>query len=321
MQEQRAQSFVLALLLVACSDDSNTEPGSLSVRLDAEATIVEGLEPGDDNQDVRDGWSIEFDKYLVTVGNVHLQLSTNSKVEAEDPAFHVVDLAKVPSSGLELWSFEELRPGRWEFGYETGVEGDPRRHDSVERDDFDTLVESGWTYFVEGTLSNPDGRSCPPTELANLPDDTENVGENQRGDLCYANTEVHFVFGAAAGTAFGPCEIDGVPGVTVPVGGSQTASITIHGDHLFFNGFPEGSEGSIRRLAQWWADADLDLNGTVTADELKKIPPSALLGEEYSLGGSPLQPLDSMYQYVIAQLTTQGHFQGEGECLASQTDE
>ena len=58
----------------------------------------------------------------------------------------------------------------------------------------------------------------------------------------------------------------------------------------------------------------------MTASELEAIPVAALLGVEYTLGGSPIQPLEDMYTYVVAQLMTQGHYQGEGECLLQSQD-
>lgn len=61
---------------------------------------------------------------------------------------------------------------------------------------------------------------------------------------------------------------------------------------------------------------DLNLNGLVTCEELQRIAPSMLpeINELYQLGGSPNTPLTNMYQFVMAQFKTQGHFQGEGEC-------
>src|SRR5690606_8081044 len=117
-------------------------------------------------------------------------------------------------------------------------------------------------------------------------------------------------------TVFGPCEIDEVPGFSVAADGTTVVSATLHGDHIFFNGFPEGGEGGTVRLAQWIADCDLDLDGEVTQAELEAIAPAALpeLDGRYQLGGSPITPLESMWIYVSAQLKTQGHFQGEGEC-------
>ena len=63
--------------------------------------------------------------------------------------------------------------------------------------------------------------------------------------------------------------LGGVPGVSVTADSTQTSALTLHGDHLFFNGFPEGDEGGVMRLAQWIADCDLNLDGTVTNDELQ----------------------------------------------------
>ena len=70
------------------------------------------------------------------------------------------------------------------------------------------------------------------------------------------------------------------------------------------------------RLAQWLADSDLNVDGSVTMDELTRIAPSELgeIDERYQLGGAPLSPLDNMATYLKAQVMTQGHFQGEGEC-------
>jgi len=91
---------------------------------------------------------------------------------------------------------------------------------------------------------------------------------------------------------------------------------TIHGDHIFFNGFPESGEGGVMRLAQWLADCDLNLDGEVTREELEMIAPADLpeIDTRFQLGGSPITPLLEMWDYVTAQLKTQGHFQGEGEC-------
>ena len=177
------------------------------------------------------------------------------------------------------------------------------------------MVANDWTYLIDGVLMKTDGQSCPPAALATPGSATPN-GNMSGGNDCYDAPTVRFTFGATAETSFGPCEIDEVPGFAISSGGTQTVAATIHGDHLFFNGFPEGDEGGITRLAQWLADCDLDLDGTVTRDELEAIAPSQLpeLDDRYQLGGSPITPLNDMYDYVISQLKTQGHFQGEGEC-------
>ena len=66
---------------------------------------------------------------------------------------------------------------------------------------------------------------------------------NAGGDACYDATSVRFRWGVTAETSYGPCEIDEVPGFAVTAGTVSTVALTIHGDHLFFNGFPEGGDG------------------------------------------------------------------------------
>ncbi len=308
--------LALATIATGCGEDSALGTGSLTVILESEDTITDGLQPGSEVESIRDGWAVSFDRYIVTIGDVDLHLATDDAVKAENADVFVVDLKKVPASGLPLWKVDGLAAGRWEFNYGTpGAAHGATRHESVSQADFDELVDRDFTYLVDGTLSKSDGQSCPPAVLAK-PGEKKPNGKKSGGNDCYDAPTVRFEFGARAETTFGPCEVDEVPGFAVAEGGSQTVAVTIHGDHLFFNGFPEGDEGGISRLAQWLADCDLDLDGVVTAAELEQIKPSQLpeLDDRFQLGGSPITPLDHMLDYVSAQLKTQGHFQGEGEC-------
>lgn len=305
------------LVATGCGSDDEAGTGSLTVLLEAEDTITEGLAAGDDVENIQDGWDAVYEKFVVAIGNIDLHFATDEDLEAEADDVFIVDLTQVPASGLALWSLDGLREGRWEFNFDTpGAAHGGKRHASVSLADYDEMVENDWTYLVDGTLSKDDGQSCPPTALVEPGDRTAN-GQMSGGNACFDAPSIRFFFGIPAETRFGPCKIDGVPGIAISAGGTQTVATTIHGDHLFFNGFPEGDEGGITRLAQWLADSDLNLDGTVTAAELEAIAPEQLpeLDEDrYQLGGSPIKPLDNMYTYVIAQLKTQGHFQGEGEC-------
>jgi hypothetical protein len=286
------------------------------VLLESEDVITEGLQPGDRAENVRDGWTVEFDKYIIAIGDVDVHLASDEDVEAEAGDVFVVDLTEVPGQGLPLWEIDNLRAGRWQFFYATPGAGDgSERHETVSSGDYDDMVENDWTYLVDGVLEKEDGESCPPSDLAS-PGDASPNGNTSGGNDCYDAPSVRFMFGVTAETSFGPCEIDEVPGFAVSEGATQTVAATIHGDHLFFNGFPEGEESGTLRLAQWWADSDLNLDGTVTQEELEAIDPSTLpeIDERYQLGAPPITPLDNMYTYVRGQLKTQGHFQGEGEC-------
>lgn len=305
-----------AVLGVGCGSDDAGGSGSLAVLVEAEDVITDGIEPGEGAENVRDGWTVRFDKYVLTIGDIALRAASDANATAVANELHVVDLVDVPPSGLELWSFDGLSSGRWDFEYATpAADASAVRHESVSEEDHAAIVENGWTYLVEGEISRSDGQSCPPAALASVGAATPNA-ELSGTNPCYDAPSVRFTFGAPADTRFGPCEVDGVPGVAIASGSTQTVAATIHGDHLFFNGFPEGDEGGVQRLAQWLADCDLDLDGSVTVEELSAISPDALpeLDDRYQLGGSPVTPLATMYDYVIGQLMTQGHMNGEGEC-------
>jgi hypothetical protein len=310
-------SLLFALFLPACGGDD--EKGALSVAVEAEDTIQDGIEAGESRESIQDGWSVAFEKYVVTIGDIDLELSTDRSVTAEAPGAFAVDLTRIPSAGLALFRLDELEAGRWEFHFATpGTREGATRHESVMVADFDAMVTGDFTYLIEGAATKPDGVSCPPAALATPSSGATSVGTNSGGDACYDNPTIAFSLGVAAPTHFGPCELDGVPGVSIPAGGTQTVTATIHGDHLFFNGFPEGDEGGILRLAQWLADCDLDLDGNVTRAELEQIRPSDLpeMDERFQLGGSPIADIgnQTLWIYVTAQLKTQGHMGGEGEC-------
>jgi hypothetical protein len=310
----------LVVCMCACTGAASGS-GDLVVLVEAEDTIVDGLDPGDEVENIRDGWQARFNRYDVAIGDVDLHLSSDHETVAEAPEVWVVDLAQIPAAGLPLWDLPGLAAGRWEFAFRTAGAAEAERHDSVPAADFEAMLAEDLTYFIEGTLTQSGGRSCPPPSLATVPEGTASVGTNAAGHACYANPSLTFVLGAAAPASYGPCEIDGVAGIAIARGGTQTVAITIHGDHLFFNGFPEGDEGGTMRLAQWLADCDLNLDGTVEVSELRSIVPSDLaeIDDRFQLGGSPVTPLANMWTYVGAQLRTQGHFQGEGECALDGT--
>ncbi len=302
---------LLPLFLVSCSGDGDGD-GALTILLEAEDAIQEGLTPGDSVENISDGWSVNFSKYIVAIGPVELVLP-ESDAEAMASESYFIDLTQIPPQGTTLWEVEGLEAGRWDLSYET-PHGASQRHESVSEDDFELLNQEEATYWVAGRITQSGGVSCPPTEEAEVPDGAVEDGENAFGYHCYENDELSFSWRVEADSHFGPCEVDGLPGVAVSSSGNSNAALTIHGDHIFFNGFPTGSEGGIRRLAQWLADCDLNLDGEITTEELAALETSDVLDSDlFQLGGTPLE-LDSMLTYVRAQLKTQGHFQGEGEC-------
>ena len=293
--------FTLSALagLAACGDDG-VATGALQVQLEAEETITDGIPAGEGDDVIVDGWSVAFDRYVVAIGDVEIEGGGDGHFHAHDAV--VVDLAQLPEGGLPLATFEDVPAGLWpEVFYSTPVvTAEATRDASVSQADFDRMVAEGCTYLIAGTITNPSGERC------------------LRGDdtMCTSATEIAFDLCVPVPTVFGPCESDtGIEGVVVAEGTTTAVNFTIHGDHLFFNGFPMGAESVIERRAQWLANSDVDADGTVTKSDLESIGASDLgqLLAGYELGGAPIA-LDDAWDYVVAQLKTQGHFQGEGEC-------
>ncbi len=148
-------------LLLGCGGDGGT--GTLTVLLEAEDTITDGLEEGTGGENIQDGWNVSFDKYIVAIGDIDVHLSTDEEVEMDNEDVFVVDLTDVPAAGLSLWTLEDLEEGTWEFNYSTPIATDSAiRHNSVTQADYDQMVANGWTYFIDGTLQKTSGRSLPP---------------------------------------------------------------------------------------------------------------------------------------------------------------
>lgn len=295
---------LLLMYCMGCSDEGNetnqlidgdVSQANLLVQLQPELTITEGLAPGDELENIVDGWQVTFSKYLVAVGHVEIARSSDEQA-VHDDRVSVYDLRKLPNNGV-LFSAFKLESGRWDrFGYATAhTESSAEGAEGVSAEDLATMSSNEATYLIEGQLSNPAGRSCPP------------------GAACRDVTTINFRFAVPAETVYGPCEPeDGLPGVAITEG-VTTAAITIHGDHLFFDACPTGEE-IIQRRAQWLANGDTNADGTVTEEELKAIAAGAIFPADlYSLGGCPLA-VQTAWDFARSQLHTQGHFQGEGEC-------
>jgi hypothetical protein len=298
----------LASLSAAC-DHAPLPTGTVEVRLEAEETITAGIAAGAAEDEIADGWTVAFTKYVVAIGHVELARTTTPGEHSHDegePASHfhgedeyVVDLKALPPTGFLLARFEGVTAQRWnEFSYElAAASATATRDPSVSQADFDEMVAGGLTYLVEGTLTKSDGESCVP------------------GAACRPATSIAFRLGVPVPTVFSDCEAEeGAPGVAVVANTTTSVNATLHGDHLFFSAFPTGEEALVRR-AQWLANADTNGDNAVTRAELEAADAAALFpAPDYSLTGAPFA-INTAWDFVVAQLKTQGHFQGEGECL------
>jgi hypothetical protein len=284
-----------ALVAVGCG--SETGDGRVQVFVEPEDTVPEGLEPGTGEENIQDGWTVTYQKFLVTIGNFR---ASGAGEELAEPTVYLVDLKNVPAGGLVIATFEGAPAIRFDkVGFDLpNASSSAVRAEGMAEDDYDFMVSNEYSLYVEATMTKPDGQSCLPTS----PDD------------CVPLTSLTFNWGQRAGTSFDDCAPEeGAAGFAVPSGGSVQVKPTIHGDHWFFTNITQGAEVT-ERHAQWIADCDTNRDGETTLEELQAVQASDVFpSPPYNLSGAII-PIDTAYDYLEAQTRTLGDYQGDGEC-------
>jgi hypothetical protein len=301
------RSFALAALLplaLACSskDDgaASASTGSVQVFVVPEETITDGLEPGTGEENVADGWKVEYTRFLVTIGNFRAK-STQANRDLAEPTVYVLDLKNAPAGGYVTASFTGAPAARFDkVGSDmpaaaAGAKALPPTTDA----DLQFMITNGYSIYFEATLTKADGQRCKP-------------GTQE----CSEAKEIKLKWGFPIGTSFDDCApAQGDTGFAVPAGGTVQVKPTIHGDHWFFSDITEGAEIT-KRYVQYVVDADLDGNGETTLDELKQVKAAdAFPTDKYKLsGGVGGKPIATAYDFVESQARTIHDFQGDGEC-------
>jgi hypothetical protein len=285
-------ALVAIALAAGCGSSSTggSENGNLSVVIGAEETIPDGLQAGTGDENILDGFDISFSRYILVVGQVAMSQVGGANPQSSD-ALGVADFTSLPSTQPELTAFNGIPTGQYtSFGFETPAPtAGVTNINAVAQTDIDAMVTNGWSYIIEGTITQ--------------------VSDGATKD---------FLIEADVPTVYSDCALDGLePGVNVA--SNSSADITIHGDHIFFNGFPE-EEGNVQRLAQWlWDVDDVNSDDVLTksdfeaASDIGSLFPSPPNGV-YELTGGPISPIANAWDFIRAQLGTQGHILGEGEC-------
>jgi hypothetical protein len=290
---------LLALLTTTTCGGLGT--GTVQVFLAAEDTIPEGLEPGTGDEQIVDGWTVRYAKFLIAFGNFRASRSSDPDDELRDESIHIVDMRALPPGGLVLAEFTGVDADRWDrVGYDlVNADDDAEPAEGTSAADRDFMVMHGYSIYLEGELTKPDGEACDPGDPM----------------TCEPQTRVAFRWGLQAGTAYDDCASpEGDAGFAVPQGGTVQVKPTIHGDHWFFTNVTQGAELTERR-AQWIADAQSNRDEETSLDELRAAPAAKLFTPElgYNLSGAVI-PIVTAYDYLEAQARSIGDFQGEGEC-------
>jgi len=274
--------------LLFCLLSCGPATGKVQIFITPEDTVTEGIDPGENEENMRDGWTIRYSKFVVTLGDFRAESTADATQKLQDTGTYVIDLTTASSAGVELlvWDAPAIRFDR--FGYSfLKANAESKLLGSTTQADHDTMVAQGLSLWVQGTLEK-DGKT--------LRFDWPFTGETRAG-AC----------GSEGGQA----------GFAATAGGTTSIKPTIHGDHWFFTNSPHTTV-PLRR-AQWIADCDDNDDDEVTLDELRAHQNVAELfpaSKGYNLSSLPIQPITSAYDYFAAQARSLGHFNGDGDCEA-----
>jgi hypothetical protein len=123
------------------------------------------------------------------------------------------------------------------------------------------------------------------------------------GTLACGGTDKHFRWAFDEPTVYDCAPED----LTIPAGGEDHTELTVHGDHLFYDGL-ENTDAAVR--GQPLLQADTDEDGEITLAELEAVSIPAL---GYDVGQySDVLDLRAFVSHLSRTLV---HVDGEGECL------
>ncbi len=223
-----ALASVLALGGAGCGDNLGDSSGTLDIQIYGEPFIEEGI-PADV---FTDGWSIQFDSFLVSVGEVTAGSAGDGAPTLEDATYRIFDLSRA-SGGDGFVVLSAAVPGGAydDVGFRVGGSSSAVAGNAG-AEDVAFMNERGYSMYVEGLATR---------------------GEEMRT----------FAWGFTTATAYRNCQsvavVDGAPARSV---------LTIHADHLFYDDLVS-EEPSVRFDAI--AGADTDADGDITSAELAEV--------------------------------------------------
>lgn len=286
-------SRLLGLLCAGCwfsggCGEGAAGSGALYVSVSGEEAALTGYPAGSGASEIAfaDGWTLAFDKVLVSLTDFELKTA-----DGDDAALEVEPVvADLHQGEPELWELEELPAQRWDrvgFRYAPPT-AKSRKANAIEAADLERMTDEGYSLYIEATAEK-DGRSVA---LA--------------WGFPFSVQHTHCV------------SEDGTDGVVVANNARNTAQITVHLDHLFFDSYAS-DDAQLRfdpMAAVAPASEPLTLPDLAQQDNLSdmKGPDGEPLELAYDPGSSfDPRPRD-LEQYVIAAATTTGHWNGEGHC-------
>jgi len=264
----------LSLFTIGCGGE---EAGTITATVYGEEFIEEGIPvAAGEDPGFSDGWTLGFDKFLVSIGNAKADL----RADASAPEFYIVDLSKASSgNGVEITSFDAPGGDYKRYGYTLKSDANATGA-NADAADVTAMKAAGYSIWIKGT--------------ANKSGVTKTIDWGFKMQLAYSN-----------------CEMDlSVDGDDVEM------QSTIHSDHLFFDDAtsPE-PEIAFQLVADADGKGGAAADGMITLAELAatdiRTQTRYQVGSLRDIRG---QAITNLEQYIQVQATTVGHINGEGHC-------
>lgn len=272
-----------ALVGAACD---NVATGDVKVTMSG----GDGTQRGLPDTLFEDGWSVQFTRYLVSLGDFTL---TSASGEVHTSARHV--LVDVQKGDVPLAELKGLPAGRWDVGFRLSPprEGTELADGQVSAEDAAMMRERGFSYLVEGRAVKA------------------GVGV------------LDFRMGFPVDARMKDCinGVDGTQGIIVPESSVAEAEVTIHAEHMFYDrlGTHKGVQLRFDAIA-----ATAGGDGVITPEDLASQQLTDLRdGEGQELrdaGGQPVVYLPGAYdvrtlqEFITQSIVDQAHLNGGGVC-------
>ena len=261
-------TFTLASLALAACGGDDLAAGQLTVTVYGEEYIEEGIPA----TVFSDGWSVSFDRFLVSFGAAAAKAGEGA-AEIGVPQLQVFDLAK-PSGGT---------------GYVLG-----------------TVAAPGGTYDHFGYRIRPDATATAGNADAADVTALQAAGASLRvaGTATKGAVTIAFDWSFAKNLSHAHCDVDDVID-----GNTVTMQATIHGDHLFYDDLVSTDPNVSFELIAASDGADgTTPDGTVTLAELAA---KDITGEErYQVGSFPVRDLRAFIEHqagTVGHVNGEGH--------------
>jgi hypothetical protein len=288
----------LAILGPGCVGEDAAGAGSLALDVSGGAALRDGFPhtEGDVTHAFADGWTLQFDKYVIAVGDVELVEQDGGEVVNGWAGPRMMDLAASATGSETLVTLDDVPARRFDFGFSFLSPKELPGESSVSNDDIQAMIDNGWALLVAGQAQH-----------------------------AATSRTVRFDLGLPVATRYYEClnGKDGTQGVAIEANKTTGAYIYAHAIHLFWDTLASGDEElRFEAFAAVAGDDDVVTEEEITTQDLTDLrdangePLKDDQGHSvvYNDGGLLPPAQWTLFHFVNYAARASAHFNGIGLC-------